>query len=1396
MHQNNLYTSKIKKLCVFSLIFLLSFVTITEVISPVQATTNSWTDITLPYTITQAGNYRITAPYTGTTGYGLMINASNVIVDGQNFALSLEANQTMVISESQTNILVQNINVTASANEYSWAGFGFLACTNFTVQNCNVSKPAYVGLVLENCSDFNILDCNMADGAGSGVVAVYCDTFDLMGLNVEGCEEYGVFPHFCNYFNIQNCDLNDNYDGLYITNSSNFHITEIEAAINYDCNYEIWGSTNFDVSTCYAGFTQSNNGMFVVQCENFTVTRSAFNGNSWNGFSEYLCNNFSLQNIQSNDNVQLGMWGGVGSNILVEDSDFSDNLQGLFVGELNNARFTNNTITNNGMAVEDDYFGGFQGYNINATIDHNLFENNYDAIMIESDNDTISANTQIYRDNIFQSNQYTFFFDHAVPTSDSNVTVIFTNNLVNDTQYVDPLSFHGNFSGTYIPFNDSFLSLNSTVTLGTRPYSNGPLVSGNFWAHPDDTGPSQTGTDADQDGFIDTPFDLFGNAAIGMAYDYHPYSLDFDVNSWVPITLPAIITQPGNYTVAAPYSGEKTAIIIASDNVNIDGQNCLIETYTSGNSAMAVLLDIVSNVTIRNLHVENSMMGVYGIVSNFTLTDSNLSNNSFSGVYTLVGGNVTVNNVILDNNSYLGAIFDGAAGLSIRNCTFDNNGRIGLYSVQSRNILIQNCTANNNQERAGIQLVECLNSTIQDCILNNNSIDGVTIAECLTFELSNLNMSGNGWGTELFTAKNGTIHNCLITGNSQAIYSTQLNNVNITDNIFRSNGLVQADYCGGVEAQNSNCTIASNLFENNFDALMWAITNNDAATTLVHDNIFCGNTYTFFFINQGPEGFTGQKLYFYNNMVNDTAYIDPVCFNNTFSGLNLPFNNIILNLNTTLQQGNRIFGNPSRIGGNFWAYPNGTGPSQTGTDANYDGFIDSAFDLLGSFNNATLGTLYDYLPYSENYSTSLVFTVGAEQSLAANQMSLVITLKLQDAYGAVTSGVTVNLASSSTTGVFYSDQAGTNPITTLKILEGESTANLYYKDTTAGTPQLTATSTNVLSASTTFTINNHAETVDHITLTPEETSVQSGTSVEYVTLAFDVYGNSWDVSADSAYTVDGESISGNTVVAGLIGNYNISTTYTDKTLSTMLTVTAGDVYNFTVSAPSSCVSGIPFEITLTALDAAGNTASFNGTVAFSTSQGTINPANGTFVNGVLSLQVTLRGNGSTTITAEDGNGHTGTSSTHIAPSSIQTIDASKDNAETATLTIKGNITAAQFSDITLTTNQSSSQIVLSFTLQGETGTSGYTNITIPKNQVPNGIAPIVYIDGQEAPNQSYTQDSQNYYVYFTVSFSTHQIDITFTIQPPADYTLWIIMAAVAVLIIAAAFIVLKRQRKN
>jgi hypothetical protein len=108
-----------------------------------------------------------------------------------------------------------------------------------------------------------------------------------------------------------------------------------------------------------------------------------------------------------------------------------------------------------------------------------------------------------------------------------------------------------------------------------------------------------------------------------------------------------------------------------------------------------------------------------------------------------------------------------------------------------------------------------------------------------------------------------------------------------------------------------------------------------------------------------------------------------------------------------------------------------------------------------------------------------------------------------------------------------------------------------------------------------------------------------------------------------------------------------------------------------------------------------------------------------------------------------------------------TLPATTDNGAMVNLTISGNITDSQMSNVTISANQSATVTTVSFNVTGEGGTTGFGNITIPKSEIPNTTTPTIYIDGQAASNQGFTQDTDNYYVWFTTHFSTHQISIVF-----------------------------------
>ncbi len=121
-------------------------------------------------------------------------------------------------------------------------------------------------------------------------------------------------------------------------------------------------------------------------------------------------------------------------------------------------------------------------------------------------------------------------------------------------------------------------------------------------------------------------------------------------------------------------------------------------------------------------------------------------------------------------------------------------------------------------------------------------------------------------------------------------------------------------------------------------------------------------------------------------------------------------------------------------------------------------------------------------------------------------------------------------------------------------------------------------------------------------------------------------------------------------------------------------------------------------------------------------------------------------------------------STPTSSPSVTTLPAMTDAGSTVDLTISGNVTSTQISNVEISTNQSATSTTVSFAVTGEGGTIGFSNVTIPKSAVTYGTTPTIYIDGQPASNQGYTQDNNNYYVWYTTHFSIHQVSIVFTVS--------------------------------
>jgi hypothetical protein len=109
-----------------------------------------------------------------------------------------------------------------------------------------------------------------------------------------------------------------------------------------------------------------------------------------------------------------------------------------------------------------------------------------------------------------------------------------------------------------------------------------------------------------------------------------------------------------------------------------------------------------------------------------------------------------------------------------------------------------------------------------------------------------------------------------------------------------------------------------------------------------------------------------------------------------------------------------------------------------------------------------------------------------------------------------------------------------------------------------------------------------------------------------------------------------------------------------------------------------------------------------------------------------------------------------------------TIVVTTSTGASINLTISGSITSSQMSNVMVTTSQSANTTTISFTVTGQNGKNGFGNITVPRSAITYGITPTTFIDGQAAQEQGYSEDSNNYYVWYTTDFSSHSISIVFS----------------------------------
>jgi parallel beta-helix repeat protein len=280
----------------------------------------------------------------------------------------------------------------------------------------------------------------------------------------------------------------------------------------------------------------------------------------------------------------------------------------------------------------------------------------------------------------------------------------------------------------------------------------------------------------------------------------------------VPITTSDNITYTLTGNVSYPtYYG----IIIQKNNTVINGNGYTITGNQSGNG---LYLAYVSNVTIKNVNVQNFQNGIYLFASSLNIVNNTASkNNNYCGIYLYYSSsdNALVNNTA-SNNNYCGICLDGSSSTnkvdsnvatsnsyhgimvysSSNNFLMGNNASgntlEGIYVTFSSNTYVGRNNADTN--RAGIMLYSANNNTVSRNVATANAFQGIEVDSSSSNLLTGNNASANSqYGISFDSSSLNTVYHNDFMNNSLS-QASMYNATEIWDNGYPSGGNYWSDY--------------------------------------------------------------------------------------------------------------------------------------------------------------------------------------------------------------------------------------------------------------------------------------------------------------------------------------------------------------------------------------------------------------------------------------------------------------------------------------------------------------------------------------------------------------------------------------------------------------------------
>jgi parallel beta-helix repeat protein len=404
--------------------------------------------------------------------------------------------------------------------------------TNITIKNCVVTDWDE-GLYLEYSSNntFTNITTN-SNTCGLDLYRSSNNIFTNITANSNGYEGFYLYSSSNNTFT--NITADSNSEGFYLESSSNNNTFTNIIATNNDKGFYLYGSSN-NIFTNITANSNTDYGFHLALSSNNSFTNITANSNGY-GFYLYSSSNNTFTNVTANSNgYGFYLYSSSNNNIFTNITTNSNTWVGLYLEESSNNNILTNITTN---------LNGYQGFyfdtssnNIltNCIVNSNGYEgfylysasNNTFTNIIATNNDKGfylygSSNNTIRNSIISNSSTYGIHLEYSTASGEYAENNTFYNNLLNNTDNFLQCNWNHVFCDT--PSGTNYW--NTTNQTGTRIFGAGTNIGGNYYTNSSGNGYSDTCTDADGDGFCDTPYTLAENNI-----DYLPLSNKYPENN-------------------------------------------------------------------------------------------------------------------------------------------------------------------------------------------------------------------------------------------------------------------------------------------------------------------------------------------------------------------------------------------------------------------------------------------------------------------------------------------------------------------------------------------------------------------------------------------------------------------------------------------------------------------------------------------------------------------------------------------------------------------------------------------------------------------------------------------------------------------------------------------------